>query len=97
MLDRRLLFCTISSAALYWGPFAYAKYGPRFIAGLTSEGAGWSGIGVLLLLWPVAALCCVWGLWSSVLLLRYKCVGILRLAGACICGGILWSMGRLLH
>ena len=97
MLNRRLLCCALSAAGLYFAPFAYTNYGPRFLTGLTSEGAGWSGILVVLLVWPVAALCCVAGLWCAVLLLRRKSLGLLPLVGSFTCGGVLWSMWRLLH
>ena len=96
-LDGRLTFCVVSAAILYAGPFAWARFGPQLIGGLSREAAGWGGIVAMTLLWPVAIICCVLGLVCSALLVRHKAFGLLRLIGAGVCAGILWSMWQVFH
>jgi hypothetical protein len=96
-LDGRLTFCVVSAAILYGAPFAWARYGPQLIGGLSREAAGWGGMVAMALLWPVAIICCVLGLACSALLVRHRAFGLLRLIGTAVCAGILWSIWRVFY
>jgi hypothetical protein len=96
-LDGRLTFCVVSAAILYAAPFAWARFGPQLIGGLSHEAAGWGGVVAMAILWPVAMICCVLGLACSALLLRNKAFGLMRLIGTAICIGIPLLMWQVLH
>jgi hypothetical protein len=61
-LVRAVWACAIVAAVAFILPFAFTRHAAQVIPGMTNESAGWIGMGLLILGWPLAVCAAVLGI-----------------------------------
>ena len=89
---------TIAGLLLAWAPFAFnhvatSQWGHDNLG----ADAGWGGIGVLVLAWPLAICCCIATAVRCCMLLGHGRNQALPWLGACVCAAIPLWMRWMIH